>query len=108
MTLRQDASTGQMVDDGAKPAEEADPKKPTMDLKIYAPFRVYFEGKAYSMSGLNESGPFDILPHHHNFICLLMPCDLVVKAPFDGDKVIRISRAFMHVRAEKVVVFVDV
>jgi len=108
MTMRQDASTGQMADDGTKESEQApDPKKPVMDIKIYAPFQVYFEGKAYSLSGLNESGPFDILPHHHNFICLLMPCDLVVKAPF-GNKTIRISRAFMHVKAEKVVVFVDV
>jgi F0F1-type ATP synthase epsilon subunit len=107
MTMRQDASTGQMVDDGVADDTPADPKKPAMDLKVYAPFHVYFEGKAYSISGLNESGPFDILPHHHNFICLLMPCDLIVRAPF-GNKVIRISRAFMHVRAEKVVVFVDV
>jgi F0F1-type ATP synthase epsilon subunit len=108
MTMRQDASTGQMIDDGTQtPEEPQDSKKPTMDVKIYAPFRMYFEGKAYSLSGLNESGPFDILPHHHNFICLLMPCDLVVRAPF-GNKVIRISRAFMHVKAEKIVVFVDV
>jgi F0F1-type ATP synthase epsilon subunit len=107
MTMRQDASTGEMVDDGVSDEKPLDPKKPAMDLKVYAPFHVYFEGKAYSISGLNESGPFDILPHHHNFICLLMPCDLVVRAPF-GNKIIRISRAFMHVRAEKVVVFVDV
>lgn len=108
MTMRQDASTGQMVDDGMQaPEDQADPKKPVMDVKIYAPFRVFFEGEAYSISGLNESGPFDILPHHHNFICLLMPCDLLVRAPF-GNKTIRISRAFMHVKAEKVVVFVDV
>jgi F0F1-type ATP synthase epsilon subunit len=108
VTLRQDASTGQMVDDGSEvETPKEDPKKPLMDLKIYAPFRVYFDGKAYSLSGLNESGPFDILPHHHNFICLLMPCDLVVRAPF-GNKIIRISRAFMHVKAEKIIVFVDV
>jgi F0F1-type ATP synthase epsilon subunit len=107
MTMHQDASTGQIADDGVESDTPVDPKKPAMDLKVYAPFKVYFDGKAYSVSGLNESGPFDILPHHHNFICLLMPCDLIVRAPF-GNKVIRISRAFMHVRAEKVIVFVDV
>lgn len=108
MTMRMDASTGQMVDDGKGDSEpQADPKKPVMDIKVYAPFRVYYEGKGYSLSGVNESGPFDILPHHHNFICLLLPCDLVIQAPF-GKQVVRISRAFMHVRAEKVVVFVDV
>jgi F0F1-type ATP synthase epsilon subunit len=81
--------------------------KPTMAVKVYAPFKVYFEGEAYSVSAVNETGPFDILPRHYNFLCMLVPCDLEIQTP-DGKKNIKISRALMHVKADRVEVFVDV
>ncbi len=82
--------------------------KPTMEVKVYAPFQVYFEGDAYSVSAENATGPFDILPKHHNFLCMLVPCSLVVQ-PVKGDKkTIKIHRALMHVKANRVVVFMDV
>lgn len=82
--------------------------KPMMAVKIYAPFQVYFEGDAYSVSAANATGPFDILPRHHNFLCMLVPCSLVVK-PVEGEpKTIKIHRALMHVKANRVVVFMDV
>jgi F0F1-type ATP synthase epsilon subunit len=98
----------------AKPAESETAKmlksadgKPLMSVKVYAPFKIYFEGEAFSLTAVNETGPFDILPHHHNFLCMLVPCDLVIKAP-DGDRTVKISRALMHVKAEKVTIYVDV
>lgn len=88
--------------------EQVDSKNPVMDVKVYAPFEVYFEGKAYSISATNEVGPFDILPHHHNFICMLVPGRVIVQ-PVEGEKkVIKVSRALMHVKADRVVVFMDV
>lgn len=109
--MRQDASTGQMVADKAATSKAAkqgsDSKKPIMAIKVYAPFQVYYEGEGYSISGVNETGPFDILPHHHNFICMLVPCELVITTPYETKRV-KISRALMHVKAEKVTVFVDV
>jgi len=81
--------------------------KPTMAVKVYAPFQVYFEGDAFSVSAVNATGPFDILPKHHNFLCMLEPCMLAIKAP-QGDKNIKIHRALMHVKADRVVVFMDV
>lgn len=110
MAMRQDASTGQMVEDASAPAKDdkdVDPKKQTLDIKVYAAFQVYYEGKGYSISGVNGTGPFDVLPKHHNFLCILMPCTLLIKTPA-GDKKIKISRALMHVRSNKVTVFVDV
>jgi F0F1-type ATP synthase epsilon subunit len=80
---------------------------PSIDIKVYAPFKVYYEGKGYSISAVNETGPFDILPHHHNFLCMLVPGNLIIEAP-EGRKVIKLSRALMHVKADRVVVFVDV
>ncbi len=101
-----------MADDApvtTEPAEVAKPGgKAVMAVKVYAPFQVYFEGDAYSVSAVNATGPFDILPKHHNFLCMLVPCSLTVK-PVEGlDKVIKIHRALMHVKADRVVVFMDV
>lgn len=98
----------------AAKAERAHAKnaKPTMRIKVYSPFRTYFEDDGYSISGINGTGPFDILPHHHNFMTLLNPCDLSIQTtgknnmpPFQK---IRISGGLMHVKADKVTVFLDV
>lgn len=78
-----------------------------MDVKIYAPFQVYFEGKATSVSAENATGPFDILPKHHNFLCMLIPCTIRV-ASLNGVREIPVHRALMHVKANTVVVFMDV
>lgn len=87
---------------------EADPKKPTMDVKVYAPFHIYYEGKAYSLNASNAVGPFDVLPHHHSFICMLVPCTVSIDTPDKGVKKVKVHRALMHVKADSVSVFVDV
>lgn len=81
--------------------------KPTMAIKVFAPFKVFYEGEGYSLSAINETGPFDILPKHHNFLCMLVPCDLVIRTPYET-RTIKISRALMHVKAEKVTIYLDV
>ncbi len=93
--------------DGAGEQKTVDPKKPIMAIKVYAPFKVYFEGEGYSLSAVNETGPFDVLPHHRNFLCMLVPCDLVIQTPYETHTV-KISRALMHVKAEQVTVYLDV
>ncbi len=90
-----------------KPAP-IDPNAPaTMRIKVYSPFKVYYDEDAQSISAINNTGPFDILPKHHNFMTLLNPCDIIVRT---GDHVqrIRISRGIMHVKADQVIVFLDV
>lgn len=82
--------------------------KSVMAVKVYAPFQVYFEGDALSVSAENETGPFDILPKHRNFLCMLVPCKLKVQLPDGGEKLIKVNRALMHVKANRVVVFMDV
>lgn len=78
-----------------------------MHVKVYAPFKVYFDGMAESISAENATGEFDILPMHHNFMTLLSPCEIVVR--YDGkEEKIRVSRGIMHVKADDVVVFLDV
>ncbi len=92
----------------AKPEDLKDEKgKPLMHLKVYAPFKTYFDEPAYSISAENHTGPFDILPHHHNFMTLMSACEMKIVAP-TGERTIRITRAVMHVKADRVVVFLDV
>jgi F0F1-type ATP synthase epsilon subunit len=108
MAMRQDASTGQLTDDGAA-EKPKDPKHPTMHIKVHSAFKVYFDEEASSVSAVNDTGPFDILPHHHNFITLLSPCELVIRQNRDKDLLkIRIDRGIMHVKADSVIVFLDV
>ena len=91
----------------ATPQPSAAGGKPTMKVKVYAPFKVYYEGDAYSVSAVNATGPFDILPRHHNFLCMLVPCNVTVVTP-SNSKTIKINRALMHVKADSIVVFMDV
>lgn len=80
----------------------------SMEVKVYSPFHDYYDGPAFSISAENTTGPFDILPKHHNFISLLSPCELVLRTVNRGDQRIRISGGIMHVKADKVIVFLDV
>jgi len=86
------------------------PDRLTMRIKIYSPFKTYFDEDGYSVSGENATGPFDILPHHHNFMTLLGACELVIRpvnTPPEEQR-IRISGGLMHVKADRVTVFLDV
>ena len=91
--------------------EVIDPKtkqaQHTMQAKVYSPFKTYYEGETFSVSAENKTGPFDILPGHHNFITLLQPCTLVLRK-HNGDENIQISGGIMHVKADELTVFLDI
>jgi F0F1-type ATP synthase epsilon subunit len=79
-----------------------------MRVKIYAPFKVYYDGRANSLTASNKVGPFDILPRHHNFISLLETGDVTVRTDGKSDFKMPITRGVMHVKADFVRVFLDV
>ena len=87
--------------------EQAANTNPTMHIKVYSPFKVYFDDEGDSISAVNATGPFDILPKHHNFMTLLVPCELIIRT-FRGQEKIRISGGLMHVKADQVTVFLDI
>jgi F0F1-type ATP synthase epsilon subunit len=96
--------------DAAKKLEEAQKGKggaETMHIKVYSPFKTYFDDEGESITGENATGPFDILPKHHNFMTLLNPCELIVRSRGSAQK-IRISGGLMHVKADQVTVFLDI
>ncbi len=83
-------------------------KASLMQVKVAAPFRTYFEGEAASVSAANDTGPFDVLPRHKNFMTILKPGQLTVRVPQRPDFNLSIERAVMHVKDDKVTVFLDV
>lgn len=78
----------------------------TIYVKVYSPLKVYFDGFAKSISAVNETGPFDVLPRHKNFLTLLSPCDLIIRAAIEQK--MHISRGVLLVRNNQVTVFLDV
>jgi F0F1-type ATP synthase epsilon subunit len=81
---------------------------PTMHIKVYSPFQTYISEPAHSVTAVNATGTFDVLPHHHNFMTLLQGGELVVNTLAQGIVKIRISGGLMHVKADEVTVFLDV
>src|SRR5882724_456684 len=73
----------------------------TMRVKIYSPYHTYFDEPANSLSAENATGPFDILPHHHNFVSLLTPADLIVRRRDHDDRRFKIGGGVMHVKADR-------
>ncbi|HCM51641.1 TPA: hypothetical protein DIS56_00695 [Candidatus Saccharibacteria bacterium] len=80
----------------------------TIGVKIYSPSKVYFDGQALTFSAVNDTGPFDILPRHKNFMSLLRPCNIRIRKPDNLEFVLPISRGVLHVKQDKVTVFLDI
>lgn len=90
------------------------PKRPVVNtaqesflVKIYSPYKVYYDGEAYSLTADNQTGPFDILARHKNFISLLNPGEIKLSTR-QGDQTFKINRAILHHRDNKTSVFLDV
>lgn len=99
------SSTGDAPKDKKVDVPKSDGK--SMHIKVYAPFKTYFDGQAKNISAVNDTGPFDILPKHHNFMTLLSAGEITVRTE-SGEEKIKITRGIMHVKADDVVVFLDV
>ena len=102
---KDDVEQGKAVDDFSVPSKH---EKLSMHVRVYSPFRDYYDGMAFSLSAENATGPFDILPRHHNFISLLSPCDMILRTTDNDEQKIEISGGIMHVKADQVIVLLDV
>lgn len=47
------------------------PEQPILHVSILTPESTLFQGTAVAVSSINKTGPFDILPLHANFICMI-------------------------------------
>ncbi len=72
-----------------------------------APFHVYYEGKAQSLTATNSVGTFDILPGHADFFSILDPGEVIIDS---GDKepvVFTANNGIVTVRDNEVMLFVN-
>ena len=92
----------------SEPTTKTNTKKvKTLHVKVASPYQTYFDEAALSVSGKNLTGPFDILAGHHNFITMLIACELLIITPTDQKK-IRINGGVLHVKADLANIFLDV
>jgi len=77
-------------------------------VKIFSPAKTYYHGEAESVSAFNETGAFDILPMHHNFISLLLPGDVTVKSLDGAASVYPVRQSLLHAADDVITVFTDV
>ena len=77
-------------------------------VKVFSAYQNYYEGPAKSISAVNDTGPFDILPKHHYFMTLVNKGEIIIRTEGSENKRLRITKGIMHVRKNKVTVFLDV
>ena len=74
-----------------------------------APFHVYYEGEAASLSAFNKVGPFDVLPGHADFFSMLVPCEISIDNGKDKDPVtFEIRNGILTVRDDLVMLFANI
>lgn len=109
--LKQAATKEKKKKSGKKKKKEVirDEEGVTMlrQVKVYSPYQVYFDNEAYSVTAVNGTGQFDVLPGHKNFLSLLLPGEVTVRTKRDEEK-LKIDRGIMHVHEDAVTVFLDV
>jgi F-type H+-transporting ATPase subunit epsilon len=71
-----------------------------------APFHIYYEGPATSVSGTNAVGQFDVLPDHADFFSMMSPGEVIVET--DKEPVtFTISNGIITVQNNEVILFVN-
>jgi hypothetical protein len=84
------------------------PPEGQMFIKVYSPFKSYFDGLGVSISAANDTGDFDILAGHHRFLTLLSTCEIQIRLVQGESEPIKIDRGIMYVKEDRVTVFLDV
>lgn len=79
-----------------------------LKINVSSPFNIYYDDVAISLSAKNLSGDFDILPGHHNFICLLLPCTVAIRTTNNQIQNIDITGGLLHVKKNIVQLFLDI
>lgn len=83
--------------------------KPILTVIARAPFHVYYEGEATTVSASNSVGPFDILPGHADFFSILDPGNVTINMNNDQEPMtFDITNGIVAVRNDEVMLFVNI
>jgi len=72
-----------------------------------APFTVYYEGPATSVSATNQIGPFDVLPGHADFFSVLEPGQVAIEIENADPVIFTINAGIVTARGNEVHLFVN-
>jgi F0F1-type ATP synthase epsilon subunit len=79
----------------------------TIKVVILNREQVVYQGEALSVTSINDKGPFDILPHHQNFISLIRD-KVVIRPPGGKPFQYQIKRGLLQVLADQVRIFLGI
>lgn len=83
-----------------------DQKVEKLTVIARAPFELYYEGEALSVTATNRIGEFDILPGHADFFSVLSPGGVIIEV--DGEpKKFDVNNGIVTVRDNEVMLFVN-
>ncbi len=86
-------------------------KQPTnteqLSIIARAPFNIYYEGAAKSLSASNKVGQFDILPGHADFFSILSPGEVIIDTLSEPIS-FNINNGIVTVRDNEVLLFVNI
>lgn len=72
-----------------------------------APFDLYYEGLADSVTAINKVGQFDILPGHADFFSIISPGEVLIETGKEPVS-FNIKNGIMTVRNNEVYLFVNI
>lgn len=72
-----------------------------------APFKVYYEGDATSVSGANRVGPFDILPGHADFFSVMTPGEVIIETGAAEPVKFDINNGIVTARDNEIMMFLN-
>ncbi len=83
-------------------------KNDNSDLNVVAraPFNIYFEGKAQSVTATNSVGVFDVLPGHADFFSILSPGEINIETK-NEQLTININNGIITVTNNDVSLFIN-
>ena len=78
----------------------------TLTVIARAPFRIYYEGTAASVTATNRIGTFDVLPGHADFFSMLEACTATIITD-ENEISFPITNGLLTVRDNQVLLFVN-
>jgi F0F1-type ATP synthase epsilon subunit len=83
------------------------PESPKIDVVVRSRSKTYFDGQASVITSTNETGIFDILPQHANFITMIQDFVNVV-LPDGKEQKFEIKRGVLRVLGNKADIYLTV
>ncbi len=79
-----------------------------LKVQARAPFEIYYQGDAYSVTATNKVGTFDILPGHADYFSIIDPNSEVIIGTEKEDINISASNGIVCVRDDEVLLFLNI